>query len=227
MTRFRTLASVAVLAATCAAAPAFAQTTVAYTSGPGTVGTFNRAPAGTQAAPWTLAETFTGIGPLVVSFNNLQTEPVGPTDGTGIGYTYGKWIALTITNNSSSVWSSFDLELQSVLGTASTNGDGLSFAQGANLPFTSNRFSTVHRTEDVRDFLNFDGGSVAIGQSVTFNFAITDNTLRNTFWLSQTPNRVVGGVPEPATWAMMMLGFGGVGVALRRRPKTNARIRFA
>jgi hypothetical protein len=29
----------------------------------------------------------------------------------------------------------------------------------------------------------------------------------------------VGGVPEPATWAMMLLGFGGIGVAMRRRRK--------
>ena len=26
-----------------------------------------------------------------------------------------------------------------------------------------------------------------------------------------------GAVPEPATWAMMLLGFGGIGVAMRRR----------
>jgi hypothetical protein len=26
----------------------------------------------------------------------------------------------------------------------------------------------------------------------------------------------VGGVPEPATWAMMLLGFGGIGMAMRR-----------
>ncbi|HEX7947292.1 MAG TPA: PEPxxWA-CTERM sorting domain-containing protein, partial [Phenylobacterium sp.] len=26
-----------------------------------------------------------------------------------------------------------------------------------------------------------------------------------------------GGVPEPATWAMMILGFGGIGAVLRRR----------
>ena len=26
-----------------------------------------------------------------------------------------------------------------------------------------------------------------------------------------------GGVPEPATWAMMILGMGGIGVTLRRR----------
>ena len=30
-------------------------------------------------------------------------------------------------------------------------------------------------------------------------------------------NIVNGGVPEPATWAMMILGFGGVGALLRRR----------
>ena len=29
----------------------------------------------------------------------------------------------------------------------------------------------------------------------------------------------VGGVPEPTVWAMMMLGFGLVGAALRRRPR--------
>ena len=35
------------------------------------------------------------------------------------------------------------------------------------------------------------------------------------------------GVPEPATWAMMMLGFGAMGAALRRRPSVKARVRFA
>lgn len=34
-------------------------------------------------------------------------------------------------------------------------------------------------------------------------------------------------VPEPATWALLMLGFGGVGFAMRRNRKVNARIRFA
>ena len=34
-------------------------------------------------------------------------------------------------------------------------------------------------------------------------------------------------VPEPATWAMMLLGFGAVGYAMRRKAKVNTRIRFA
>ena len=34
-------------------------------------------------------------------------------------------------------------------------------------------------------------------------------------------------VPEPATWAMMMIGFGLVGSAMRRRQKVTMRVRFA
>jgi len=35
------------------------------------------------------------------------------------------------------------------------------------------------------------------------------------------------GVPEPATWAMLLIGFGGVGYSIRRGRKVSARIRFA
>ena len=36
-----------------------------------------------------------------------------------------------------------------------------------------------------------------------------------------------GAVPEPATWAMMLLGFGAMGAGLRRRPKVAAKVSFA
>jgi hypothetical protein len=39
-----------------------------------------------------------------------------------------------------------------------------------------------------------------------------------------TPTPFNGGVPEPSTWAMMLLGFGGIGMALRRRRKANDRL---
>jgi hypothetical protein len=39
-----------------------------------------------------------------------------------------------------------------------------------------------------------------------------------------TPNAAV---PEPATWAMMLLGFGAIGFGMRRRRKETARVRFA
>ena len=40
-------------------------------------------------------------------------------------------------------------------------------------------------------------------------------------------NATTSPVPEPATWGMMLLGFGGMGYAMRRRAKVSTRIRFA
>lgn len=36
-----------------------------------------------------------------------------------------------------------------------------------------------------------------------------------------------GAVPEPATWAMMLLGMGAVGFAMRRKSKAHAKVAFA
>ena len=38
---------------------------------------------------------------------------------------------------------------------------------------------------------------------------------------------VTGAVPEPATWAMMLIGFGAIGVSLRRRRKMTATHKLA
>jgi hypothetical protein len=38
---------------------------------------------------------------------------------------------------------------------------------------------------------------------------------------------VAPGVPEPATWAMMLLGFAGIGFALRNTRQAKVRVRFA
>lgn len=37
----------------------------------------------------------------------------------------------------------------------------------------------------------------------------------------------VGGVPEPATWGMMLLGFGGIGMAMRRRRRSQGLAQIA
>ncbi|MBN8809378.1 MAG: PEP-CTERM sorting domain-containing protein [Sphingomonas sp.] len=36
----------------------------------------------------------------------------------------------------------------------------------------------------------------------------------------------VAAVPEPVTWAMLVMGFGGMAFAVRRREKMTARVRF-
>jgi hypothetical protein len=208
---------VASVIAALAATAAGAATTLTVESGPAGSVTLDSSTAGTNGDPWLMTESVGAVAPVVVRLDNPDTNPVGPDNSTGSGHAFGKWFSKTVTNNTSDVWTSFDLELQSELGVPSVDGDGLSFAQGASLVVSSDKFSNVHRVEDVRDFLNFDGGSVGIGESVTFLFAITDNGDRNTFWLSETANRVVGNVPEPETYALMLAGLGAMGWMARRR----------
>ena len=43
----------------------------------------------------------------------------------------------------------------------------------------------------------------------------------------QINGATVGGVPEPATWGMMLLGFAGIGVAMRRRRSNQALLQVA
>jgi hypothetical protein len=51
-------------------------------------------------------------------------------------------------------------------------------------------------------------GDLAMGHSAVINYA---------YVVGDNIGTVGGGVPEPATWAMMILGFGGIGATLRRR----------
>lgn len=64
--------------------------------------------------------------------------------------------------------------------------------------------------------------------SVTLRGFDTVNGSAETYNLNNAQFGVLSAVPEPGTWAMMLLGIGGVGFAMRRRTsKVNARARFA
>jgi hypothetical protein len=65
---------------------------------------------------------------------------------------------------------------------------------------------------------------LTIGSSYTLTFGITDNgdtVLDSAVFIQGGSVGVVtpptGGVPEPGTWAMMLLGFGAIGLAMRRK----------
>ncbi|OJV29380.1 MAG: hypothetical protein BGO24_03985 [Sphingomonas sp. 67-36] len=82
----------------------------------------------------------------------------------------------------------------------------------------------------------FAGGSqlnIFFSSALTAAGAMLDQTtsetqkLAGSRWLTEGSVSAVagaGGVPEPATWAMMIAGFGLVGAAMRRR---KAQVRFA
>lgn len=63
------------------------------------------------------------------------------------------------------------------------------------------------------------------------NFAVGTGLKSGDIIISQTQAAFTpgspGAVPEPSTWAMMLLGFGAIGVSLRRRRKSTGTLRAA
>lgn len=81
---------------------------------------------------------------------------------------------------------------------------GVHYGNGQNGPGNSTTFYKIFAT-------NLDIITLNLGASSTATlFAVT----------------AAPSVPEPAAWAMMLLGFGALGFALRR-PKTTTRVRYA
>jgi hypothetical protein len=109
---------------------------------------------------------------------------------------------------------SFDASAELTLGCSNTltcqvflpfSSDG-----GSNfLAITATNFSTGNG----EDFLTFEG------QVVNFDFQGAPVYTFARFTPSQA---VAAAVPEPGTWAMMLLGFGAIGATMRRRRRVSA-----
>jgi PEP-CTERM motif len=68
-----------------------------------------------------------------------------------------------------------------------------------------------------------DAGNVSVFWLFNFNTPTTSITLNNTQGFSNAAlYTTTPAVPEPATWAMMILGFAGIGFAMRRRGSPRA-----
>jgi hypothetical protein len=63
------------------------------------------------------------------------------------------------------------------------------------------------------------------GQNLIFKAAGTGDRLGG--YIDNTKLTLNSAVPEPGTWMLMILGFGAVGFAMRRRQKAVARFQFA
>lgn len=98
------------------------------------------------------------------------------------------------------------------------NGDG-SIAQFSNDFVLQLKFANAASLDSPMLSLCSDGFACGSAPGATFasGYTLLDH---NGAWLAREGSVTVGGgVPEPASWALMMLGFGGLGAALRTRRK--------
>lgn len=107
-------------------------------------------------------------------------------------------IRIVSRNLTGAFWQFYDHELQERAGYASSENDGLSFAQGidAARPYTSSHYNRADEVTDVRDFINFyQGGGVNPEESVQFNYVVTDTSPTQRFYIRQRPDYRTNAAP--------------------------------
>lgn len=108
----------------------------------------------------------------------------------------------------------------SVAGTAST----ISFGSGSI-------YSSLSITAPNLGFTQFNAPTLFTGAPAHPTFLTGTFTVINPFFgnatLSISPVALTGAVPEPASWAMMIVGLGATGVVMRRRAKAVTRGAYA
>jgi hypothetical protein len=236
----------AAAAALVVAAPAAAQITVdgtrdaAFGASTASVAYTATPPNGNFGTPGTVSDTaydlyFASDANNVFGFVQSDRAGIGPFANlyfglNGAGTNFGLEIAAAVGGNPARVnafipqnGSKVALDSSLFQAVASGDGTGLEFSL-SNSIFTGPIAGLTYLNGQT---FPTTGGTVRVNLSQSFGYAVAGGA-------SFGPNRlgtfVIGGtpaVPEPATWAMMLFGFGGLGYAMRRRPAQRTRVRFA
>jgi hypothetical protein len=146
--------------------------------------------------------------------------------GTGgfLGATGGLGSLNGILNFSSTLGTTVDQSIANFFTFADGTGHNFQFSVDsvktityANTPGVSSSFSLYLLGSTIDSFLGYS----ATPTSLTLSFNSTGGSAYAASATLAVPPAPIGSVPEAATWAMMLVGFGAMGAALRRRPRTS------
>jgi len=161
-----------------------------------------------------------GFGALGTAANTVRTYNVGAGSTiTGISYN------VNITARGGSYLS----EAALLFSGSNANGDGVAFTPGfedAN-PGTATYTGSADLVDLGLSFVVGADGLLRLEYYETFTDGLLPDSIWNsgTLTFTYTPT-ATGAVPEPATWAMMLMGFGMAGYGLRRRAR-SVRVTYA
>ena len=147
-----------------------------------------------------------GFDPILALFNATTGALVGQNDDGGCGL-------VAADPATGRCWDTF---FSSALAPGNYTVSVMEYNNFANGPNLSNGFS---RTGQGNFTPGFSG--CGAGQAAFEDVSGTSGCGRDSHWafdiLNVAQAVVVGGVPEPSTWAMMLLGFGAIGLSFRRK----------
>lgn len=161
--------------------------------------------AATSASAATFLFDFRGLDAAQSATFTIKDELV-PSSTTGTSVTFN---AVSVTRASGTTTQTVNFYTKAGLGGFNFNNPGLTGfdAFGAQL------FSGSTKNPQ------FLTGVYSMNR---FSFGIPVGTLT----ISQVLTPVASPVPEPATWAFILMGFAGIGGMLRRRKRATARVRM-
>lgn len=170
---------------------------------------FSAAPAEAAALIFAPGSTTPVTPPASAIFGNTFGSAASPVGPSMFNDAYSFTLSSTSTTNASLI--TFLLNgLQNI----DFNCQACSIYIDSNI--AANRFTQSDTNPEVWALVNPINLSSDVTHTLYANGQITAGP---TAAYSGTVNFQVPGVPEPATWAMMLLGFAGVGMAMRRSRK--------
>lgn len=92
--------------------------------------------------------------------------------------------------------------------------------------FSPGNFVIVYEARHAPPVNNLTDGSLPLDPASVLPFGYA-NLQFSGFRNVQLRNLSISAVPEPSTWAMMLLGFGAMGVSMRRRRRTHNLLQVA